>query len=118
MAHELEIKKDGKASMFYVDWQAPWHGLGVSVAEAPNGAEARKLAGTDWEVAMRPIHTEAGEVIDGYKAVTRLTDNKVFAVTSNRWTPFQNEQIGDFVDDLVVAGRLKRETAGGGEGRI
>jgi len=112
MAHQLEIKKDGKASMFYTDWQTPWHGLGVSVAEAPTGAEARKLAGTDWEVGMQPVKTDDGQVIEGYKAVRRLTDGKVFAVTSDRWTPFQNAEIGNFVDDLVAAGSLKRDTAG------
>jgi phage/plasmid-like protein (TIGR03299 family) len=108
----LEIKADGKASMFYTDWQTPWHKLGVSVAEAPTGADARKLAGTDWEVGMQPVRTDAGDVIAGYKAVTRLSDGKVFAITSNRWTPFQNAEIGDFVDDLVAAGSLKRDTAG------
>ena len=36
-------------SMFYVS-QAPWHGLGVRVEEAPSSQEALRLSGLDWQV--------------------------------------------------------------------
>lgn len=48
MAHLLE-------NMFYVG-QTPWHGLGVSVQDAPSVAEAIKLAGLDWAVRKESIY--------------------------------------------------------------
>ena len=36
-------------TMMYVR-EKPWHGLGVCVEEAPNSADALRLAGLDWTV--------------------------------------------------------------------
>ena len=46
-------------SMFYVR-QAPWHGLGVRVEEAPSSQEALRLSGLDWQVIQQPIATVDG----------------------------------------------------------
>ena len=39
MAHELYIKKIGKAAMMYVD-ELPWHGLGTALKEPPTSHRA------------------------------------------------------------------------------
>ena len=46
MAHEVETMMYSTEGGRYV----PWHGLGTSVEEAVNSAEALQLAGLDWEV--------------------------------------------------------------------
>ena len=46
-------------SMFYVR-QAPWHGLGVRVEEAPSSQEALRLSGLDWQVIQQQITTVDG----------------------------------------------------------
>ena len=53
MAAEVE-------SMFYVSNEnngrfVPWHGLGISVGDAPNSNQALIVAGLDWEVHQRDI---------------------------------------------------------------
>lgn len=50
MSHEVE-------TMFYTDWETPWHGLGTPIHEAPAGADALKLAGLDWTVGLVPLYT-------------------------------------------------------------
>lgn len=108
MAHEIETN-------FYTG-EVPWHGLGTYVNEAPAGADALKLAKLDWDVEMRPIyaHGVTGRMaaIAGYKAVTRVTDGQVYAVTSERYRPFQNAAAFDFLEALVATGDLRYETAG------
>lgn len=58
MAAEVE-------SMFYVR-EAPWHGLGTKVMEAPTSADALKMAGLDWDVSQEKIYTGDGKAVDDY----------------------------------------------------
>jgi len=113
MSHEVE-------SMMYTDWEAPWHGLGVPVHEAPNSAEALKLAGLDWLVEQVPVYVaSAGKgkgapdvEVPGYKAVRRDSDGRIFTVRSENFQPFQNHEMFEFLDALVGTGDLKFDTAG------
>jgi phage/plasmid-like protein (TIGR03299 family) len=108
MAHEIE-------SNFYTG-EVPWHKLGTYINEAPAGADALKLAKLDWEVEMRPIYAHGVNgrmaAVAGYKAVTRVVDGQVYAVTSDRYRPFQNAAAFDFLEALVATGDLRYETAG------
>lgn len=112
MAHELE-------SMFYTSNEAngrfvPWHGLGTAIDHACSSAEALELAGLDWEVNSRPIHTDNGIVIPGYVANTRSSDDKVLGVVSDKYRIVQNKEAFAFTDNLldneakyVTAGSLR-----------
>ena len=118
MAHEVE-------SMFYVNKEidkltgevsrfVPWHGLGTPIEEACSSAEALELAGLDWEVNSRPIHTDNGIVIPGYIANTRSSDDKVLGVVSDKYKIVQNKEAFAFTDNLldneakyVTAGSLR-----------
>ena len=73
-------------SMFYVR-QAPWHGLGVRVEEAPSSQEALRLSSLDWQVIQQPIATVDGTPIPGYRANLRDTDQQVLGVvqTGTGW---------------------------------
>ena len=103
-------------SMFYVSNEenarfVPWHGLGVSVEEAPTSKEAIELAGLNWKVESKPVFNEKNEEIPGFIANTRNTDGKVFGIVSNRYNIVQNEDAFSFTDSLIGDG-VRYETAG------
>ncbi len=97
-------------TMFYTR-QAPWHGLGTRVEEAPDSAAALQLSGLDWSVIQQPIMTEDLTPILGYKANIRDTDNRVLGVVSDRYRVVQNSEAFAFTDALLGEG-VKYETAG------
>lgn len=97
-------------TMFYTR-EKPWHGLGVSVQEAPTSKEALVLAGLDWKVVQEPILTENGSVIQGYKVNRRDCDGKILGVVSNRYKVVQNDEAFEFTDALLGEG-VTYETAG------
>ena len=112
MSHEVE-------SLAYVSNEengrfVPWHGLGTPVEEAMTSEEAIKKAGLDWIIQPRPIyiHTENGELeVEGVKANTRNTDDRVMGVVSDRYKIVQNKDAFDFTDVLIGEG-CRYETAG------
>lgn len=97
-------------TMFYVR-EAPWHGLGTKVMEAPTSKAALKLAGLDWKVIQRPIVTKDGIPIPGFKANLRETDKKVLGVVTDRYKVVQNPDAFSFTDRLLGEG-VTYETAG------
>ena len=114
MAHEVETMMYVNKELDGVTRFVPWHGLGTPIEEAVNSEEALKLAGLDWEVHSRPIHTDNGIVIPGYIANTRSTDNKVLGVVSDKYKIVQNKEAFAFTDNLldnearyVTAGSLR-----------
>ena len=109
MSHEVE-------QIFYVSNEengrfVPWHGLGTAVAEAPNSAEAIKIAGLDWTVESKPIFTAENVEIPGYKENTRSSDKSVLGIVSHRYKIVQNSEAFDFTDSLIGEG-CTYETAG------
>lgn len=97
-------------TMFYTR-EKPWHGLGTKVGEAPESAEALKMAGLNWQVLQEPIYTDAGDIISGYKANIRDTDRKVLGVVTDRYKVIQNTEAFSFTDALLGKG-VRYETAG------
>ena len=107
MAAEVE-------TMFYVR-EAPWHGLGTKVAEAPGSEEALDAAGLNWKIIQEPIYTETRETITGYRANVRDSDRKVLGVVSDRYKVIQNNEAFAFTDELLGEG-VRYETAGSLQG--
>lgn len=97
-------------SMFSVR-EKPWYGIGTIVQDAPSSAEAIRLAGLDWNVEQKPIHTEGGILINGYKANIRDSDHSVLGVVSDRCQVVQNDEAFAFTDELLGEG-VVYETAG------
>ena len=97
-------------TMFYTR-EKPWHGLGTRVETALTSKEALQLAGFDWKVIQKPILTEDGSLIEGFKANVRDRDQKVLGVVSNRYKVVQNEEAFAFTDALLGEG-VRYETAG------
>lgn len=98
-------------TMFYAGREKPWHGLGTQVDEAPGSEDALRLAGLDWEIESKPIFSEAGILIPGFKANTRSTDGRVLGVVSNKYRIVQNREAFAFTDALLGDG-VTYETAG------
>ena len=114
MAHEIETMAYYNVELDGVTRYKPWHGLGTEVSKAMTSAEALELAGLDWEVNSRPIHTDNGIVIPGYIANTRSSDDKVLGVVSDKYKIDQNKEAFAFTDNLldneakyVTAGSLR-----------
>ena len=83
--------------------------------EAPTSEAALRLAGLDWNVIQRPIVTEDGIPIPGFKANLREMDEKVLGVVTDRYKVVQNTDAFSFTDSLVGEG-VKYETAGSLQG--
>ena len=90
-------------TMFYVR-EAPWHGLGVRVEEAPSSQDALRLSGLDWQVVQQAITTTEGVPLPGYKANLRDTDHQVLGVVTDRYRVVQNAEAFAFTDGLLGEG--------------
>ena len=83
--------------------------------EAPTSKEALALAGLDWKVIQKPIETDDGLPITGFKANLRETDNQILGVVTDRYKVVQNEDAFAFTDALLGEG-ITYETAGSLQG--
>ena len=90
-------------TMFYTR-ETPWHGLGTKVEEAPGSREALELAGLNWKVFQKPVMTQDGQKIPGYKANIRDLDRKVLGIVTDRYRVVQNEEAFAFTDQLLGEG--------------
>jgi phage/plasmid-like protein (TIGR03299 family) len=93
--------------------EVPWHGLGTYIEDAPSINDMLIKAGLDWEVEKRPISLAGdNDEIEGFYALTRDRDNKVFDIVGNRYKPTQNAEAFEFFSEFVEAGDATMETAG------
>lgn len=91
--------------------ETPWHGLGKVIQTAPTSEDALYIAGLNWEVKPMPIYDAFGNVISGYKANVRNSDNRVLGLVTNRYKVVQNNEAFAFTDALLGEG-VTYETAG------
>lgn len=107
MSHEVE-------TMAYTN-EVPWHGLGTRVDEAPSVPDMLKLAQLDWKVNKQPmefIDEEGYHPVDGFYALVRDKDNKVFDISGKVYTPCQNSEAFEFFVEFTEKGQAMMETAG------
>jgi phage/plasmid-like protein (TIGR03299 family) len=120
MAHELDRRADGTASMFSVR-ETPWHREGVVLASAPSLEEALRTGGLDFEVAVKPLFVRS-EPEDlpfstydraGNAAATVRTDRgTVLGIVTERYQPLQNRDAFGVLEPLLDAGLATLETGG------
>lgn len=110
MAHEIENNQ-----FAYVGKPA-WHGLGNELPEGANADDFLKAAGLDWDVIPANLKADIGDgqMIDvpGKKAFIRSSDKKLMTIASDGWTPFQNRQALQFMQQFATAGKASLDTAG------
>jgi phage/plasmid-like protein (TIGR03299 family) len=105
--------------MAYVG-QEPWHGLGVKVREGASGVEMLQAAKLDWTVQRRAIAMRDGngkellitEPLNGYRAIVRGSDDRVFQIATDGYKVVQNQEIVDFFREYCEAGHATMETVG------
>ncbi len=117
MAHDLEIKDDGKASMAYnLEEGLPWHGLGEGVHGVMTAGEALEKADLLWGVEKRPVYSRKSddtyEQIPDKFEIARDSDDKTLGVVGKDYKPIQNVDAFEFFDNIVDSGEAKYETAG------
>jgi phage/plasmid-like protein (TIGR03299 family) len=117
MSHDLEIKSDGVASMFFAG-ETPWHGLGVAVPQNVKSDEAMKLAGLDWTVSLKDVYAhipgmDVPEVlIEDKKAVVRDSDGKIMGLVGDGYACIQNGRSFNFMDAIIGLDKAWFHTAG------
>tara|TARA_R110000744_G_scaffold97318_3_gene188071 strand:+ start:2496 stop:3518 length:1023 start_codon:yes stop_codon:yes gene_type:complete len=91
----------------------PWHGLGEYVGDtAVTAEEAIVAGGLDWEVGCQRLFAEYdrddGNLIEipNNFAVIRDTDKAVLGVVGKNYTPIQNSQCFEFMDEITGPERL------------
>lgn len=105
-------------AMFYAkEGGVPWHGVGVSVEEAPTSDAAMEVAKLDWTVMLRPAYYS----VQGKGSYKRAADFQIMVRSDTgyalgtcglSYSPIQNKEMFRFLDALVANGDLRYETAG------
>lgn len=125
--HELEMLKDGTASMAYRESAGkPWHKLGVPVSDDMTPRQIMQAAGLDWTVSKhdtfaKVLAADGTEeyIATGTQALLRDTDNSVLTEVGPGWNPVQNEEAFDFFHKFTESGEMMMDTAGSlQDGRI
>ena len=108
-------------SMFSVR-QMPWHQEGTILADYPGSwAEARTLAGLDWDpvttevyavTGITPDGTEHYEPIEGWKSISRSDTGAVLSLNKDTYTVIGHAEMGEIVEAVLAQPGVKWETAG------
>jgi phage/plasmid-like protein (TIGR03299 family) len=112
-------------SMFSVR-QMPWHHQGEILDDYPGTwAEARVLAGLDWDpvttevyawTGAHPDGTLAYEPIPGWEAIMRSDTRAVLSINKESYTVIDHGEMGEIVEAVLAQPNVKWETAGVLEG--
>jgi phage/plasmid-like protein (TIGR03299 family) len=119
MAHHI-YENDSMISV----GERPWHGLGVTLSEAPRSAEeALRLAKLDWTVLREPMFLASGKRVSisgavgedregDHAAIVREDTQEILGVVGPKYQPLQNAQMGKLFDPLIQDGTIQVETCG------
>lgn len=142
MAHNLNIKPNGKAS-FVSKKELPWHGLGT-IVNTLTAQEAMHLGGLDFTVEKRPLFAPGNPIIfeeakklsriqrtfvknkeqtlvpiyntltkvKDYYTTVRTDNNQPLGIVGSKYTVVQNQHAFDFFDEVAEDGIAQYETAG------
>jgi phage/plasmid-like protein (TIGR03299 family) len=106
---------NGRVAVFTAG-KLPWHGLGVTVAEATSSAHAIKLAGMDWPVKKQQLfyvdHNGDTQTADSIFGIVRTDTGRILGSVGNRYKPIQNSEGFEFLDSLLSKFGAKYESAG------
>jgi phage/plasmid-like protein (TIGR03299 family) len=108
-------------SMFSVR-QMPWHQEGIVLGDYPGTwAEARVLAGLDWDPVTTDVYVVTGATaedkpmlapLDGWKAIRRSDTGTVLSVNKDTYTVISHAEMGEIVEAVLAQPNIHWETAG------
>lgn len=120
MAHELDTRENGIASIFSVK-ETPWHSLGTILKAAPKFIDAMELGGLNFNVDLRPMKAlvpvnDSGDTIEvdvpENFAVVRDDRKSVLGVVGPSYRVLQNAEAFGVLEPLLDAGLASLETGG------
>lgn len=115
MAHQLTIRKNGRAEMAYVG-ELPWHKLGQQVTHGATIETWKKEAGLDWEarIAVPIYYDDNGQPMqyDDFRAVYRSDTSAPVGMVSSKYKLVQPAEVLEFFRDLTESGGWHIHTAG------
>jgi phage/plasmid-like protein (TIGR03299 family) len=102
--------------------QMPWHQEGLVLGDYPGTwAEARVLAGLDWEPVTTGVYAIASvdcdgtphyEPIDGWKSIARSDTGTVLSLNKDSYTVISHAEMGEIVEAVLAQPNIHWETAG------
>jgi phage/plasmid-like protein (TIGR03299 family) len=102
--------------------QMPWHLEGEILDDYPGTwAEARVLAGLDWDPVPANVYAAAGinpdgtahfEPIEGWKSISRSDTGAVLSLNKDTYTIIDHGEMGEIVEAVLAQPNVKWETAG------
>ena len=108
-------------SMFSVR-EMPWHREGIILADYPGSwAEARKLAGLDWNPVAVPTYAIVGATPDGHPVfeadagwnrIIRSDTGQTLSHRPDSYTVIDHNEMGEIVEAVLTQPNVKWETAG------
>lgn len=126
MVAGIQKFEDGTAA-FFSNRIPAWHTLGIVTDGAQTAEEALKIAYLDWEVfkSKNPIGVEVPNQVGNKSSEILLKDKfltyryhpktgtpQALGVVGNRWTPVQNIEAFEFLNDITDESGAVFETAG------
>ena len=121
MAHDLTIRRNGRAEMAYTG-ETPWHGLGASLAPGAGMDAWRDAAGMDWQILRAAVryptnpddanNPAAWRRMEDRHVLIRSDNGNALGVVSDRYQEVQPADVLDFFRELTAAQGFAMETAG------
>jgi len=102
---------NGRPAIMYAG-PTPWHRLGTRLDKPATAAEAITAAGLDYTVDLQPLRTISDLHVPRRKAVVRSDTRQVLGVVSKGYTPIQNRECFNFMDQLAACDEVAYHTAG------
>jgi phage/plasmid-like protein (TIGR03299 family) len=100
----------------------PWHQEGIILGDYPGTwAEARVLAGLDWDPVTTGVYAFTGinldatthyEPISGWKCIIRSDTGAVLSINRETYTVINHGEMGEIVEAVLAQPNVKWETAG------
>jgi len=108
-------------SMFSVR-AMPWHREGTVLDDYPGSwAEARKLAGLEWDPITEAVYELHGvdgegrpvfEPVEGWKRISRSDNHETLSITRDSCTVIDHAEMSEIIEAVLAQANVRWETAG------
>lgn len=102
--------------------EMPWHRQGIVTGQYPGSwADARKLAGLDWDPVTEPVYAVEGvnpdgtphyAAIEGWQRITRSDTSATLWINRDSYTVIDHREMGEIIEAVLSLPHVRWETAG------
>jgi len=104
MPHEIDFTTQSQGSAMFA-YEPAWHGHGTVVSEAQTSADALRIAGLDWDVALTDLEAVmpdgSRKVVETHRATFRADTGAALGAVGLRYQPLQNRDAFAWMDEVV-----------------